>query len=269
MGKAIRNSDGREIWGVLGGLGPLASAEFLRTIYKRSAGHAEQAAPVVILLSDPRMPDRTSAILRGEEQLLLRELSKGLDQLLSFGATQLIVCCVTLHRLLTKIPIEVQRRTVSLVDIIFSLILHSSKRHLLICTEGAREQRVFEEHAQWNASKKWIVCPDAEEQKKIHEMLYQIKCGQFSSAHIHYLKLLQSKYDVNSYIAGCTEAHIIVNEQERLDNRPSIEFCIDPLQEIASRMSVVPLIGGAPTHRAELDTTANAEDCQRDMKGCL
>src|SRR5689334_6778827 len=57
----------REVWGVLGGLGPLASAEFLATIYEHADASEEQRLPAVLLFSDPAIPDRTEALLCGRE----------------------------------------------------------------------------------------------------------------------------------------------------------------------------------------------------------
>ena len=52
----------KEILGVVGGMGPLASAEFVKTIYEHSLGEREQASPTVLMHSDPTFPDRTQLL---------------------------------------------------------------------------------------------------------------------------------------------------------------------------------------------------------------
>jgi aspartate racemase len=47
--------------GVLGGMGPLASAEFLKTIYEESLDGPEQTAPQVVLHSDGSSPGCTGS----------------------------------------------------------------------------------------------------------------------------------------------------------------------------------------------------------------
>ena len=42
-----------KVLGVVGGAGPLASAEFTKTIYEFSLGEREQEAPIVLLYSIP------------------------------------------------------------------------------------------------------------------------------------------------------------------------------------------------------------------------
>ena len=54
---------GKQVLGVLGGMGGLASAEFVKTVYEISGEgvEQEQAGPVVLMYSDPAFPDRTAA----------------------------------------------------------------------------------------------------------------------------------------------------------------------------------------------------------------
>jgi aspartate racemase len=79
----------KPVLGVLGGMGGLASAEFVRTVYEISGEvcSREQDAPVVVMYSDPTFPDRTEAFLRGETQPLLNKLIEALELLNSMGAT--------------------------------------------------------------------------------------------------------------------------------------------------------------------------------------
>src|SRR5215510_14138151 len=102
----------KPVLGVLGGMGPLASAEFAKTIYELSGeiSMREQAAPVVLMYSDPAFPDRTEAFLRGETQPLLTRLIKALELLCSMGASQLVICCMTIHYLLPQVPGALRER---------------------------------------------------------------------------------------------------------------------------------------------------------------
>jgi aspartate racemase len=59
----MADSSERNIIGILGGMGPVASAEFLKTIYEDQLDPDEQGAPIVMMYSDPTFPDRTKAFL--------------------------------------------------------------------------------------------------------------------------------------------------------------------------------------------------------------
>ena len=54
--------------GVLGGMGPAASADFLRILAERAPATIDQEQPIVYVISDPQIPDRTCAIFgRGSD----------------------------------------------------------------------------------------------------------------------------------------------------------------------------------------------------------
>lgn len=225
-----------EIWGVLGGMGPHASAEFVKTIYAKHADLPEQQLPVVLLLSDPRVPDRTGAFLHGGDQMLLGHLTERVTQLLVMGATKIIVCCVTIHPLIEELDPLLRGSLVSLVDVIFDCVVRKPEPSLLLCTEGTRKMEIFQKHSSWTETKSRIIMPNQDDQKLIHNMIYEIKVNRREQRHTDFLEQLLARYGVNSYIAGCTELHILVREQERVTGRKSDEFCIDPLNEIAGKM---------------------------------
>lgn len=226
-----------EIWGVLGGMGPLASAEFLSTIYEETAGRPEQECPIVYLISDPTIPDRTKCLLNGTEHLLLEHFASGINKLESLGATRIVVCCVTIHPLIPRLAAHLQEKTISLVDLIFDSVLQDREKYLLFCTEGTRRMGIFQSHAAWKEAGSRIVLPDDGDQSAIHSMIYEVKTNQRTVRHLHLVEDLMRKYCVNSFIAGCTEMHMIARQKARASGRHQREFCIDPLLGVASIMS--------------------------------
>src|ERR1041384_241103 len=90
---------GKPVLGVLGGMGGLASAEFVKTVYELSGEicRREQDGPVVVMYSDPAFPDRTEAFLRGETKPILTKLIDALELLRGMGASQFVICCMTIH----------------------------------------------------------------------------------------------------------------------------------------------------------------------------
>src|SRR5690348_3990253 len=122
--------------GVLGGVGPLASAEFLRTIYEFGIRQREQDSPRVIMYSDPSFPDRTESLLSGETEQLLARLTAALQRLCDAGASRIIVCCVTLHYLLPQLPGHLRGRVISLIDVALGAVAEMQGRQLLFCSTG-------------------------------------------------------------------------------------------------------------------------------------
>jgi aspartate racemase len=62
--------------GILGGMGPLATADFFAKLLEETPATCDEDHIPVLLLSDPRIPRRPAAILDGGESPLprLREL---------------------------------------------------------------------------------------------------------------------------------------------------------------------------------------------------
>ena len=227
----------REVWGVLGGMGPLASAEFIRTIYEQNIGPTEQLSPAVLLLSDPSIPDRTESLRDGETEILLSCLSSGIRQLVSAGATRVIVCCLTIHCLLPFLERDLREKVLSLVDLVFDALLRNRREVLLLCTQGTMLSGVFSAHCSWKDVQHLVVPPSEEDQASIHRLIYDIKMNRLNSAHLLLVNAMMEKYHVSSYIAGCTELHILTRERARMTGSNSNDFCIDPLAIAASMMS--------------------------------
>ena len=223
----------REILGIVGGLGPLASAEFLKTVYEYGIGANEQDAPIVFLHSDPTFPDRTESFLAGDSEFLLARLTGALEGLAAAGASRFVICCMTIHYLLPHLPVELSARVVSLLDVIFSN-LKPPRRHLLICSNGTRRLELFQKHPQWERHKSEIVLPDDDDQNKIHhELIYPIKTRPDFRRLNLLLETLLERYEVDSFIAGCSEIHVLAKQVVFNGNRAESYGCLDPLTIIA------------------------------------
>jgi aspartate racemase len=233
---SMQTTENHEIWGILGGMGPLASAEFVSSIYRETFSGREQQAPRVLLLSDPTIPDRTECLLNGDHEMLLERLAAGVGQLVLMGATRIVICCMTIHPLVPRLPSFWQRKIISLLDSTLNAVLVSHTRHLMVCTTGTRRLRLFEQHPLWPEVKNRIVFPAEEDQQRIHQLLYGIKGQEQIGPLIALIEELLEKYGVHSYIAGCTEMHILAKAHENLKGRSRREFCIDPLTEILFMM---------------------------------
>jgi aspartate racemase len=199
----------RRVLGILGGMGPLASAEFLRTIYKLNPVDVEQESPVCFLHSDPTFPDRTEAILKGAEDSLVKPLGKALEKLYGLGSHKVVIACVTMHHLLPRVPLELRRGIISLVELTVEEALKSGKRHLLLCTDGTRKSGVFQSHERWRLAQARVALPDDGDQRDIHALIYRIKKNGRTPAAIRQVRDLLRKYRVDSYISGCTELHLL------------------------------------------------------------
>jgi aspartate racemase len=222
---------------VLGGLGPLASAEFMRTIYECSLGKYEQNGPSVTLLSDPAFPDRTTAILAGEEDVLIQPLTESLQKLVDQGAGKIVICCMTIHAVLHRAPAQLRSRVVSLLDIIFDHVAANGGRHLIACTKGTRQMRLFENHAQWDTTKDHFILPDERDLDSIHQMIYRLKSNSPPAIEAPTFEKILEQYSAKSFVSGCTEIHLLVKHYMSPGVASTGYAFVDPLVIIAKRVA--------------------------------
>jgi aspartate racemase len=84
------------VLGVLGGMGPLASAQFMLRLTLLTPAERDQDHIPAILWSDPRVPDRSAARLAGGEDPL-PWLLRGIAGLEAAGAGAIAIPCNTAH----------------------------------------------------------------------------------------------------------------------------------------------------------------------------
>lgn len=228
----------RNVLGVLGGMGPLASAEFLKTIYEYSLGEHEQDSPIVVVFSDPTFPDRTDSFLRRNDDVLLKRLIEALRRLCEFGASKIVICCITLHYLLPRLPNDLRKQIISLVDVIFANVLQTQKGHLLVCTSGTQKLGIFQSHQQWMFAKDYLILPDENDQYLIHKLIYERTKRNGDIRELKQLiELLLSKYQVDAFVAGCTEIHLLAKHFSSSSGNRKGYGCVDPLTIIAKGMT--------------------------------
>ena len=230
--------------GIVGGMGPVASAGFLSTLYRLNLPEREQDAPACVLLSDPSFPDRTEAILRGETGELAERLADAVAALLELGAARVVIACVTVHRVLPELPGDLRRRVVSLVDLAVEELLADPRERLLLATTGSREGGVFTGHPRWGEAAETVRHPDAADQEALHQRLYRLKRGEDPAGAVPFVEELEARYGVAGLVFGCTELHLL---QRPLAERGTATGgrIVDPLMTAARRYREI-LAGHAP-----------------------
>jgi aspartate racemase len=195
--------------GIIGGMGPLASTEFLSTIYKLNAVEPEQRTPACILFSDPSCPDRTTCIQDGTTSQLTAWLVASLEEMTRLGAERIVIACITIHHVLPDIPEALRRKVISLIDLVIDELLAAPRPVLLLATSGTRTARIFESHPRWSEISPWVVKPGEEDQKALHDWIYRLKAGLPEEGCLAWLRSLRERYGVEGLLFGCTEFHLL------------------------------------------------------------
>jgi len=92
----------KRVIGILGGMGPEATVALYKRILDRTPAKRDQDHLRVIIDSNPKIPDRTAAIVgKGESPLPM--MTEGVRNLERVGADFLIIPCNTAHHWLSEL----------------------------------------------------------------------------------------------------------------------------------------------------------------------
>ena len=225
--------------GILGGMGPLASLAFLRTIYESNlVGSIEQEYPNILLHSLSSVPDRTCSLLCNAEDALADSLVRNLRILNETGVSKIVICCFTSHALIRRLPRDIAEKVVSLVDLTARELIKKKEPSLLLASLGSYQREVFRSTEDALKAKDFIVEPDEKDKAIIHCLIYDyLKPGRDVIPVYTAVKGLLDKYGLTSFIAGCTEFHLL-SRHIHANTLPGISF-VDPLFLIARRMDCI------------------------------
>nr|ATO58429.1 McyF [Phormidium sp. LP904e]QCQ67876.1 amino acid racemase [Phormidium sp. LP904c] len=221
------------ILGVLGGMGPVVTVEFLKSIYEYNPFiDKEQEAPNVIVFSLPSAPDRTASIDSGNEREFINFIQKNLEHLNKLVDCIVIGCC-TAHYVLPQIPEHLTDKLISLIKIADQELQQHDESALLLASTGTYQKKLF--HEGCIASDR-IISLTEKDQNLIHQMIYKVlKRGENPLTILTDIEELLNKYNTRSYISGCTEFHLLT----KFLQLKGIDYikAIDPLTTIARNYS--------------------------------
>jgi aspartate racemase len=83
--------------GVLGGMGPAATVDFLAKLIRLTPAERDQDHIPVVVVSEPRVPDRIAPIMAGRGRLPLEALRQAIRTLEQAGARCVAIPCHTAH----------------------------------------------------------------------------------------------------------------------------------------------------------------------------
>ncbi len=226
----------KKILGVLGGMGPLASTAFLKSIYSYNTGsNDEQLYPDVILYSISSIPDRTKSFINNNDDLFFERLLHNLEVLNNTGVDKIVVCCNTSHYVFSRLPSHILNKIISLIDLSAHELIKKREPSLLLATLGAYQKNLFKNSDLCKKAEQYIIVPEDDDKERIHDIIYKkLKKGDNIESVYVEVKDLLKKHNTKSFIAGCTEFHFLV-EHILLKESSDISF-IDPLITIAKNL---------------------------------
>jgi aspartate racemase len=129
--------------GVIGGMGPLATADFFRKLIDATPARDDDEHIPVLIHSVPQIPSRPAAILRGGPSPL-PALVAARDRLLAAGATVLAMPCNTAHYWYDGLVEGCEVPFIHIVDAVAELLPAGARELGIVATRATLRTQVFE-----------------------------------------------------------------------------------------------------------------------------
>ena len=167
--------------GILGGMGPLATADLFEKITLLTKAETDRDHIRVYIDSNANIPDRTAAILGGDAEGCYRRLLDGARLLERGGCTALAIPCNTSHYFADRLQgdiaiplIHMPRETVA------ALAADGKKRAGILATDGTVQTGIYQRECAARGMEG--VTPPADVQKLVMSIIYdEIKRGEKGS----------------------------------------------------------------------------------------
>ena len=220
--------------GIIGGMGPMASAVFYDMISSKTDASCDQENLNLILLSHAGMPDRTRAILSKDEAQIEEVRSKLLADaifLQNAGCTAIAVTCNTAHYFVNMIEDELDIPFIHLIRETAEAVASEfgAKKVAVLATDGTIETRLYQDEL----SKRGVIAftPKAEVQALVmHEIYECIKSGKPADEEIW------QKIEEYVKAEGCEAAVLACTELSVVRKELSLgSFYFDPMEIMAER----------------------------------
>ncbi|WP_432662365.1 amino acid racemase [Wukongibacter baidiensis] len=215
--------------GILGGMGPLATADLFRKIITLTDAESDNEHIEIIVENNTKIPDRTDYIINNGDDPT-KHMIKSAIRLEMMGVDVIVMPCNTAHYFYDEI--------IKYIDIPFmNMIVETAKKTKqlypdtkkigLLATKGTCKagiyDKIFEEYDLE------LVKPGDVHQKHVTELIYDIKKGKTDIDLTNFRGTLDElkKQEAEVFILGCTELPVAF-QMFNID-----EECIDPTKILA------------------------------------
>lgn len=218
-----------KIIGVIGGMGPLATADLYKKIIYFTVAEKDQDHSHVIIDSNPKIPDRTDYILhKGPSPI--PEIVKSIRRLEAAGCDFLIMPCNTAHTIIEEIK---KTTKVPFLNMMEETAKYVAKKHPgeiigLLATDGTVYSGAYHKYLEKEGVK--VVTP-SENQEKVMDFIFKgVKSGNVMMS----LKGIEdavkelTEKGASVILLGCTELSAVSDRIKELDY-----VFVDPLDILA------------------------------------
>ncbi len=229
----------KRILGVIGGLGPLASAYFIRLVTEMTDAKVDQDHIEILMHSMPQIPDRTGFILGESQASPLPQMLEAGRGLVAGGAKIIAIPCITAHFFQKTLENELGVTVLNAIEESCKVVKAAGiKKVGIMATDGTVRsglfQKVFEKQGVG------CVVPGANNQQNVMHIIYKnVKAGLPIEKNL-FLGVTRELFDngAECVLLGCTELSIMKRDNPELFSVDISGFKFLDVLEVLARKSV-------------------------------
>lgn len=218
--------------GVIGGLGPMATAYFMQLVIQMTEAETDQEHIPMVIYSCPQIPDRTKYLLGLSEDDPAPLIAQCGRRLAADGALVAAIPCITAHAMHERIQDDVNIPIIHAIkEVALYLKENGIKKAGLEATDGTVSVGVFQKELEDAGIE--VILPSEDGQKKVMRIIYDnVKAGKevdmeaFTDVES---ELLQKGAEV--IILGCTELSMVKRDY-------ALKNCYVDAMEVLARCAV-------------------------------
>jgi len=211
---------GEKIIGIVGGMGPEATLDLYAEILRATPAQKDQDHLRVIIDSNPKVPDRTAAMI-GEGEDPVPAMAMSCRAVQRAGADFVIIPCISAHHFLDELKQQIDLPILSAFDMVGEYLVNHHpevKTAGLLATSGTLDSGRFAGRLADHGIA--TVVPDTDHQAAVMNVIYKIKGSQDPAVRT------QCKADLiaagthlveqgaQGIIAGCTEIPLALKQED-------------------------------------------------------
>ena len=218
------------IVGVLGGMGPLATVDFMQKLIAATPAQNDQDHVPVVVSSIPQIPDRTAAF-RGQGASPVAAMVSSGRRLINAGAGLIVVPCNTAHLWFAELEAALQVPMLHLVD----AALEDAAAGMppgatlgLLCTDATLESGLYLNRAAQSAkhaAMQWTLPTASEMLTLVMPGIQAVKLGQLDEASELLTAAAKAlvQRGASRLVLGCTEIPLVLSRTSTQIKVPVID----------------------------------------------
>jgi aspartate racemase len=199
-----------KVVGIIGGMGPEATLDFMSKIIKGTPARVDQDHIRILVDNNPQIPCRVKAIMEHKKSPgpIMADMARRLEK---WGAEFLVIPCNTAHFYIQEIIEVVHVPVLDMIEETVRVLMKDSIKNVaLLATSAALKTKLYEKKLLEAGIQ--FTLPSESYQEMLMRIIFEVKSGNVNASIELLDQVIHHVLDkgADSIILGCTELPMIV-----------------------------------------------------------